>query len=551
VKRNKKRLDQSLRVDRGLSGFDGTNRDIGALGEFLGMVENGRVKPGSYLVVESLDRLTREEVMEALWLIIGLIRQGVRVVQLRPQEVVYQQGCDSHTLMMMIMELQRGHGESLRKSGMVGSAWAEKRRRARAREARKETARMGSGSMVMTRIMPAWCRLERGRAVLIPERAKALKRIFALLAAGYGYARVLRKLNEEGVPPFGDGAVRPGCRRGRHSGRWTLAYIAKIANDRRAVGEHQPTCGGKPDGPPIAGYFPAAVGEKEFAAAQAVIAPRRRHGPAGRKVHRIGKYIHLFPGLLRDARTGGTYTASSKKRARILIASAWKEGPGGVRSFPLEVFERAVMKELREVDAHQVLNGDHPDDSQALAGELTAVEERIAAIKAQLVDDRDADVPFLSEAGRELTAKRKRLAAELADARQRAAHPLSETWGDAQGLLDAYDAAADKDDARLRLRAAFRRMIDAIWVLVVPRGTYRLAAVQVRFAGGEEHRDYLITYRGGCHHREACWWPPVSLADAAALGPPDLRERADARALERLLEKIDVEALTASATPPI
>src|SRR5262245_19177135 len=57
-------LDTSLRIDKGISAFKGKNADIGSLGEFLRLVENGRIPKGSYLVVESLDRLTRNDVQE-------------------------------------------------------------------------------------------------------------------------------------------------------------------------------------------------------------------------------------------------------------------------------------------------------------------------------------------------------------------------------------------------------------------------------------------------------------------------------------------------------
>jgi hypothetical protein len=207
---------------------------------------------------------------------------------------------------------------------------------------------------------------------------------------------------------------------------------------------------------------------------------------------------------------------------------------------------------LREINARDVLDGDAPDDSLALAGEVAALEARLASIRAQLVGDDEADVGFLADAGREVQARLTQRQAELADARRRAECPLSATWGEAQSLLAVLDAAADKQDVRLRLRAAFRRMIDSIWLLVVPRGTYRLAAVRVVFAGGEKWRDYLIVYRGGCRRRGACQWPPLSLADALAAGRAapdysDLRDRRDAAALERLLLELPLELLQGPA----
>lgn len=59
-----------------------TPRANTALGRFLERVQLGEVEPGSYLVIESLDRLSREAVSDAAYLLLGLIKSGVRVVTL-------------------------------------------------------------------------------------------------------------------------------------------------------------------------------------------------------------------------------------------------------------------------------------------------------------------------------------------------------------------------------------------------------------------------------------------------------------------------------------
>ena len=54
-------LDDSLTLrDKGISAYQGRNATDGRLSAFLSAVETGRVRPGSYLLVESLDRLSRE-----------------------------------------------------------------------------------------------------------------------------------------------------------------------------------------------------------------------------------------------------------------------------------------------------------------------------------------------------------------------------------------------------------------------------------------------------------------------------------------------------------
>jgi hypothetical protein len=97
-------LDTSLTLrDEGVSAFTGKHRenpDEYALATFLGLVKSGRVRPGSYLIVESLDRLSREDVDEGLELLLGLTRAGIRVVQLQPTEIVYAKPVDPMKLVI-------------------------------------------------------------------------------------------------------------------------------------------------------------------------------------------------------------------------------------------------------------------------------------------------------------------------------------------------------------------------------------------------------------------------------------------------------------------
>ena len=51
--------------DEGLSAFHQKHVTKGALGTFLAAVEAGKVPPGSVLIVEALDRLSRANPMDA------------------------------------------------------------------------------------------------------------------------------------------------------------------------------------------------------------------------------------------------------------------------------------------------------------------------------------------------------------------------------------------------------------------------------------------------------------------------------------------------------
>lgn len=88
VRENNLTLDTSLTLhDLGLSAFHGKNVEKGALGAFLTAVDQGKVRPGSFLLVESLDRLSRAQVIDALGLFTSILNNGITIVTLSDGQV--------------------------------------------------------------------------------------------------------------------------------------------------------------------------------------------------------------------------------------------------------------------------------------------------------------------------------------------------------------------------------------------------------------------------------------------------------------------------------
>jgi DNA invertase Pin-like site-specific DNA recombinase len=524
------RLDTALTLrDLGRSAFRGKHRenpDRHALAAFLQLVEQGKVPRGSYLVVEALDRLTREDIQPALLLVLGLLQAGVRIVQLIPVAQVYTDRSGPHEVMLMIVELMRGHSESKAKSDRVGAAWTQRRKKARER------------SGLLTRRLPAWVEERGGRPALIPERAAVVRRVFELAGTGHGLYAIMRLLTDEKVPAFGP------------SGRWSISYIDLILRDRRALGELQPRGqGGKPEGDPIKDYFPRVVSDEAWERAR--LGAQERY----RRPGRVTADVNIFQGLLKGAKDGASYTVGKETGAgkpyRILRSVAPRLGMGSAYSFPLATFEVAVLTCLKEIDPHEILNGDGgPDETLALAADLAAVETSVAAILADM--DAHGESPALFQRLRQKEARKAELVKQLAAARAKAAHPLSESWGETQSLIEALSNAIDPQDARLRLRSALRRIVDSIWLLVVARGRDRLAAVQFWFAGGKRHRDYLILHRppkaNAQVRQEGGWWV-TSLDRVTKRGRVDLRRPEDVAAVEIKLKQLDLAELTAGAGP--
>ena len=104
--------------DIGVSGFRGKNAQIGALKNFLEQVESGKIAKGSYLIVESIDRLSRDKVSNALALLTSIIHAGIVVVALSENKEFSTKNIDqdSFSLMYALLSMVRAHDESRRKS---------------------------------------------------------------------------------------------------------------------------------------------------------------------------------------------------------------------------------------------------------------------------------------------------------------------------------------------------------------------------------------------------------------------------------------------------
>jgi DNA invertase Pin-like site-specific DNA recombinase len=542
LKRHGVALDTSLSMeDRGVSGFTGehrTNADRHALAAFLELVKRGRIAKGSYLIVESLDRLSREHIRPALTLLLNLIDSGVRVVQLLPVEAVYDEAVEPMQLMMAIMELSRGNSESAMKSERVGGAWQDKKRRA-AENGEPLTARA-----------PNWLRLAGGKWEIVEEAADTIRQIYRWAIEGHGTGAITKRLNAGNFPPIGRDA-RPADQRAWPRA-WGTSYVAKILGNRAVVGEYQPYKGraGKrrPDGQPIAGYYPVVVDEQTWDAARGAMASRRNK--AGREAKHT---VNLFANLLRDARNGGTFFLMDKGKRGSKILASYKaaqgvNGAGKFISFPFTVFEHSVLSRLREIDPREVLPKNDPSGDKVLllSGRLEQVDGRLERIKAKLLDGGDIEV--LAEAARELEGKRKDVADALARARREAASPAMEAWGQAKSLIDVLDKAPDPEEARVRLRAVIRRVVDQVWLLVVARGNTRACVAQFWFKDGGRHRDYLIIHRralGGMAARQiggdrSAQTSVEDLASVVKAGDLDLRKRDHAARLEKALAAVEL-----------
>ena len=124
-------LDADLRIDRGVSGFRGKNATEGALADFLTAIKSGRIKKGSILIVESIDRLGRQSIDDMYQLVRSILIAGVDLVTLAPERQLTKADLnDIVKIMEILVYASRAREESERKSERSISNWSAKREQA-------------------------------------------------------------------------------------------------------------------------------------------------------------------------------------------------------------------------------------------------------------------------------------------------------------------------------------------------------------------------------------------------------------------------------------
>ncbi len=452
------RLDEAFELlDKGVSAYKGDNAVTGALGQFLHAVESGRVPKGSYLLVESLDRLSRDKIDAAWELFRNITKKGVNVVTLADGQVYRAGEANVSQMIYSVVIMSRANEESEMKSQRLSAAWKRK----------KENA----ATQKLTKMVPNWMQLSDDRSTfeLIADRVEVVRRIFRLSTEGVGTYSIVKTLNRDGVAPFGT------------STGWNESYVEKIVKNRAVLGEYQPHArvDGKrgPVGDVVRDYYPAVVSEDEFYAAQAARRARATNS-GGRKGNEIK---NLFTHIARCAYCGEPMRMVDKgkgpKGGRYLRCSGGDRGLGcTTKGWRYDDFERSFLFLAREVDLAAVMNAE-ADDLIAREREqrLVALTEKSTSLQLQrdrlveLSADPTVGIDFirsrLATAQAELTAAQGEIDRLQAEALKADARPQIEK-DDLRELIEEHGKLTGTAayDHRLRLAARLRSVVKDLTV---------------------------------------------------------------------------------------
>ena len=372
-------------LDAGVSGWKGDHLgEKGQLARFRKLVDDGTVERGSTLIIESLDRINRQDVWTALPWFMGLIRAGVNVVTLSDGRVYTDKG-GTEDLILSIFSMSRAHEESTIKSKRVRDAYAKKHELART-----ENKPMGNAK-------PMWLELsdDKKQYILRPDRAALVQRIYQLAIDGYGKGASSKKLNIEGIPSF----------KGK---TWGASSLDKVLNNRAVLGEYQPysvqvdeSGVRQKSGDPILNYYPAAIDESTFYQAKAAIEGRRKAGTTNQS-----KNFNVWQGVAKCALCGGTTAGAmhlvnkgkAPKGNTYLQCYDARKGMCKGKVVRLDSSELVFKEILFLLDSKSLIQ----DDSIRISKEITVVvskidqfETQLAEFKALLIESRSRTVAGL------------------------------------------------------------------------------------------------------------------------------------------------------------
>ena len=477
-------LDESLTLrDEGLSAYHQQHVKSGALGVFLAAVESGKVPPGSVLVVEGLDRLSRAEPIQAQAQLAQIVNAGITVVtasdgkeysrerlKANPMDLVY-------SLLVMI----RAHEESDTKSKRVTAS----------------IVRMCEGwiagtyrGLIRQGKDPVWLRLVDGVWEFNPERVAAVSAALDLYRRGYSATRIMDELAQREQSLTG-GALQS-------------LQIYRLIRQRALVGEKEIEISGQRYA--LQGYYPALLSATDWSELQTLAAGRGRRAARGPVPHILTGMRVTVCGYCGRALVGQNYGTRNRTpdgriqdgHRRLHCTSNSHGGgcpvPGSSSVAP---FERALMAYCSDlVNLQALYAGDRSAGPRARIAALRTKQSDLEGKLERLTDailaaDSDGGTPAaFARRARELESTLTSTQAELATAERDLASTARTNLNGADTAWRALADGVEAQDTDARIQA--RQLVaDTFERIVIYHASTRPAE------SDERVMDMILHAKGG------------------------------------------------------
>lgn len=453
------------------SGFTGANFVPGtALYEFVARVNSGGIPRNSVLILESLDRLSRNKVMSAFNVFNKIIETGIEIVTLLDGKTFSSKSLDDSFLNILefLFGSARAREESKRKSERLSHTWEQKRRT----------------DKVLTTRGPRWLRYEGPSPeypsgwVPIPEKVRSVRRIFELAAAGVGCGKIARMLNN---PP--EGVEYPTLAR---STAWHSGTVYPLISGEQVLGHYQPKkLEFYDDADGVRRSRAVAVGELRRNYYGDGIIPEALYNEANRKLaekamstpsnpsgRRGSKHANLFTGLVYCAECGTRMTLQTggPRQKPYLQCISQESGKCKTKAKPkYEVFEELILKAA--ADNRFAVEVNHADADKVrqrieeLSVEVTRDErgrDRLLASFITAIETDESIKSAIDGLRTRIEGNKKEIAQLKIELERMTSSDLNERRRTAFQRLADNTAACKTDDELYVLRARIRDMLAGV-----------------------------------------------------------------------------------------
>lgn len=374
-------LDESLSFeDLGRSGWSGAHLEAEAgLGKFIEACQTGLINSKGerpVLLVENLDRLSRDKVTNALKLFLNIL-DYVDIVTLSDNKC-YTRDSDAMEIVISITYMARAHDESQIKSFRGKKRWENKRELASA------------GTKKITKHCPFWLTLNEDRETFTIHQDKVdlVSKIFQMSIDGMGQAKIAETLNQEGVLSATGKA-------------WNSSSVRYLLVDKAVMGHYQPHSNVKgkrtPVGDAIEEYYPQVISSEVYY--KCVNSRSSRANSGSKKAGRKGKMSNLLQGVAACGACGSPmhYVNKGKLKGHLyLVCASAKRGSGcSYTSYRYEDVWSFVFGEVLKADHWASRRNEQP--STETQNKIDATNGRLAELETNYQAFMEATTNFTSQ----------------------------------------------------------------------------------------------------------------------------------------------------------
>lgn len=458
-KENGLELDTSLNFeDLGVSAFSGANIESGALGVLQASLAAGKIERGTILLVEALDRITRQDLPTAISLLITLGNLGLTIVTLTDGKMWNKETMkDIGSFMISVVTLYRGHQESEYKSKRLQATFKQ-HRKAGSQQA------FGSAPGWLTRVnkFSPW--------TIIDANAESVRKVFELAAQGYGSKAIAARANTEKWPVP--------TRNNETNGRWHGQMPGQLLRNRAVLGEHEHRIRtyeaisehweGRSSGIVNPDYYPRIISDELWNLARASIATRFQ------MKRRDTHYYNIFSGILYCGYCGAPIHRKVEQkgysRAQLIcsdkIAGVTKCQTASAGQTDEHLLYAIFLHSTDSIDNNQ--GGNVRDAIAAIEAALSEKQNEIERVVTAITVSGGSVVALANKARQleeeleELLTKKDDLNIELA-IQSDDDNNLDLDWL-LEDLSFLYEPTDESKDARSTLHLRISRRVETIWL---------------------------------------------------------------------------------------